>query len=298
VQGGLYASEKTCAGAYRYGFNTQEKDDEVYGAGNLNTALFWEYDTRIGRRWNIDPVKKMFQSNYSVFSCNPIWKIDPNGDDDYYNNAGKYLGSIGEGTEIRLLNKNTVMSKKSFEELKGIMNKDAIDAQMFRKVTVENESSTAASDLFEDYGSKGSNEQSAFIVLNIDKATLSMELCPPTKDDNNEASIVNVQRTDLNSIKKGFEDYCNIKGNTDKIVVGQLHTHPEQKKGYIKPGVSEIKDKAKESDQYLAILFGIPVFAVDKNNVHMVNQKGEITNFLDKKTDVLKKALEVNGGKK
>jgi hypothetical protein len=38
--------------AYRYGFNGQEKDDEVCGSGNLNTAEFWEYDTRLGRRWN------------------------------------------------------------------------------------------------------------------------------------------------------------------------------------------------------------------------------------------------------
>lgn len=47
------------------------------------------------------------------------------------------------------------MSKKSFEELKGIMNKDDIDAQMFRKVAVENNASTAASDLYEDFGKTG-----------------------------------------------------------------------------------------------------------------------------------------------
>ncbi len=39
---------------YVYSFNTQKKMDEVYGKGNLNTALFWEYDTRLGRRWNLD----------------------------------------------------------------------------------------------------------------------------------------------------------------------------------------------------------------------------------------------------
>ena len=34
---------------YRYGFNTQEKDDDVFiGA---YTAEYWEYDSRLGRRW-------------------------------------------------------------------------------------------------------------------------------------------------------------------------------------------------------------------------------------------------------
>jgi hypothetical protein len=44
--------------------------------GNHNTALFWEYDTRLGRRWNIDPVKKEWESPYATFSSNPIWYSD------------------------------------------------------------------------------------------------------------------------------------------------------------------------------------------------------------------------------
>lgn len=40
---------------YRYGFNGQERSDEVKGEGNSYTAEFWEYDPRIGRRWNLDP---------------------------------------------------------------------------------------------------------------------------------------------------------------------------------------------------------------------------------------------------
>jgi len=40
---------------YRFGFNTQERTDEIAGLGNHNTALFWEYDTKLGRRWNLYP---------------------------------------------------------------------------------------------------------------------------------------------------------------------------------------------------------------------------------------------------
>ena len=81
--------------AYRFGFNTQEKDDEVYGAGNLNTAEFWEYDTRIGRRWNLDPKPTDGFSDYSVMLNNPIQNNDVNGDwpslGDYTQKAKSYF---------------------------------------------------------------------------------------------------------------------------------------------------------------------------------------------------------------
>jgi hypothetical protein len=69
---------------YDYGMNGQEKDDEITGvAGAHTTAMFWEYDTRLGRRWNVDPVNKPFESSYAAFGGNPIMNVDPNGDDWY-----------------------------------------------------------------------------------------------------------------------------------------------------------------------------------------------------------------------
>jgi len=82
------------AGSYRFGFNGAESDDEISGSGNLYTAEFWEYDTRIGRRWNVDPVDKPWMSPYHAFSNKPILNIDPNGandsppDDHCINNDG------------------------------------------------------------------------------------------------------------------------------------------------------------------------------------------------------------------
>lgn len=67
---------------YRFGFNGQEKDDEIYGStGSSYTAEFWQYDARIGKRWNIDPVVKHHESPYAAFAGNPIWFADPNGAD-------------------------------------------------------------------------------------------------------------------------------------------------------------------------------------------------------------------------
>jgi len=90
-----------CLSASRYGFNGQEKDDEVNGVtGSSYTAEYWQYDSRLGRRWNIDPVDKPWMSSYHAFSNKPIWNVDPNGaEDNEYNVDGK----TGEKTFV---NKN------------------------------------------------------------------------------------------------------------------------------------------------------------------------------------------------
>lgn len=43
----------TLGGAERYwfGFNGQEIEKEIYGEGNTNSAEYWMYDARLGRRW-------------------------------------------------------------------------------------------------------------------------------------------------------------------------------------------------------------------------------------------------------
>ncbi|NCA84331.1 MAG: hypothetical protein EOM83_02010 [Clostridia bacterium] len=66
---------------YRYGFGGQEKDNEVSGNGNSYTAEYWQYDARLGRRWNNDPIVKTWESPYAAFGNNPIYYNDPNGDD-------------------------------------------------------------------------------------------------------------------------------------------------------------------------------------------------------------------------
>jgi len=92
--------EADTVGKYRYSFNGQEKTDEISGAGNHTTALYWEYDTRLGRRWNLDPVKKSWQSDYACFSNSPIWKVDPDGDDDFFNSEGKLIRQTNTGSKI------------------------------------------------------------------------------------------------------------------------------------------------------------------------------------------------------
>jgi hypothetical protein len=76
----------TAGSGYRYSINGQEKTPEI--ASNTTTAEFWQYDARIGRRWNVDPVLKEYESPYAAFGNNPIWFADPDGSD-----TSKYLSS-------------------------------------------------------------------------------------------------------------------------------------------------------------------------------------------------------------
>lgn len=66
-------------GAYSNGFGSQLKDDEIYGQNNAYSAEFWEYDPRLGRRWNVDPIIKEWECSYAAYSNNPIFLIDPDG---------------------------------------------------------------------------------------------------------------------------------------------------------------------------------------------------------------------------
>jgi hypothetical protein len=63
---------------YRFGFNTQEKTFELNR--DHYTAKFWEYDARLGRRWNVDPKPTVGISDYVVFLNNPIINTDWLGD--------------------------------------------------------------------------------------------------------------------------------------------------------------------------------------------------------------------------
>ena len=78
---GMAMKERTFSNEnYRYGFNGQEQSDELDENGNSYTAEYWQYDARLGRRWNVDPVVVEWESGYATFRNNPIALNDPNGD--------------------------------------------------------------------------------------------------------------------------------------------------------------------------------------------------------------------------
>lgn len=135
VSSTIQQSQQVCSSPknYRFGFNTQEKDDEVYGAGNLNTAMFWEYDTRLGRRWNTDPVVKVSLSSYSVMSNNPILRCDPNGDNDYILLQDGHI-VVEETNEPHRLYATDIKNRKMGKDYSIALSKDESDFLDKRKV--------------------------------------------------------------------------------------------------------------------------------------------------------------------
>jgi hypothetical protein len=81
-------SENKVRNNYLFGFNGIEKTNEISGEGNHYTALFGEYDSRLGRRWNQDPKPVVSISNYAMFANNPIWFSDPQLDSSVWDNKG------------------------------------------------------------------------------------------------------------------------------------------------------------------------------------------------------------------
>lgn len=121
--------------AYRFGFNGQEKDNEVSGTGNTMTAEFWEYDARLGRRWNNDPKSFAYLSTFSCFGNNPILMTDPNGDifgigknkdaSSYYKAEKDVKSLVDEGNQkyVRFENGNVSLDF-------GDMDQDEIDMRI------------------------------------------------------------------------------------------------------------------------------------------------------------------------
>jgi len=280
--------------SYRYGHNTQEKDDEIFNGAY--TAEFWEYDARTLRRWNLDPVVKPWRSGYDAFDNTPIWKVDPNGDDDYYSKAGTYLGRVGEGDKLRIIDKptyGTILENKGgisdFEKASHVLTiQDAGQKQYIEGLN------QAANSINEEHG--------AFIVLdftNEEKPVLRFEQNTNCVADDisisHKTASLNIQGE---SVKVPVtEDGV---ANKNLIIVGEIHTHDDIDKSGNKvvPGVSQSSNSSGGNDVKTATTLKVPVYAVDKNYIHKVDQKGKVEDNKSKDTNVLKDALESKGEKK
>lgn len=86
-------------GGYRHFFNGQEGDNEVFGDGMGLSAEFWQYDTRLCRRWNLDPVFKEYESPYACFAGNPVWLKDPLGKSSWKPDSGAFA----QNNEVRFI---------------------------------------------------------------------------------------------------------------------------------------------------------------------------------------------------
>jgi RHS repeat-associated protein len=120
MQGREFASGK----GYRYGFGSQESDNEVSGRGNSYTAEFWQYDCRLGRRWNVDPRsnEREWLSPYNYVQNKPLNRVDPSGalDAPIYDTDGNFIGTDDDG----LAGQAIIMEKQNFKQ--GMSHSEAL----------------------------------------------------------------------------------------------------------------------------------------------------------------------------
>ena len=81
--GMLVPNRHGSSNSYRYGFNGMEKDDELKGIGNSYDFGARMLDPRVGRWFTYDQMETKFPSNstYNAFNNNPIFYIDPDGNE-------------------------------------------------------------------------------------------------------------------------------------------------------------------------------------------------------------------------
>jgi RHS repeat-associated protein len=128
VHGDFSMIPKSCAGAYRYGFNGMEADDEVKGEGNSYTTEFRQYDPRLGRWLSLDPLFQNFpwQSPYVAFDNNPIVNNDPRG------LAAESTNDVGD-KKGKLQSKRDRLKTKLFKTPRDRQNKkDRLDNKIDR----------------------------------------------------------------------------------------------------------------------------------------------------------------------
>ena len=83
---GVELDGRTVSGGYRFGFQNQEKDDEIKGEGNSVNYTFRMHDPRLGRWLSKDPfeVKYPELSPYTFVANTPLQAIDPDGKRIYF----------------------------------------------------------------------------------------------------------------------------------------------------------------------------------------------------------------------
>ncbi len=97
----------SATGAYRYGFNGKENDNEVKGEGGQQDYGMRIYDPRLGRFLSVDPIGKEFPelTPYQFASNSPIEGIDLDGLEYTSSKRPKVSAFINYNPELKLITK-------------------------------------------------------------------------------------------------------------------------------------------------------------------------------------------------
>ena len=98
------------AEGYRYGFQNQEKDDEIKGVGNSVNYKYRMHDPRVGRFFAVDPLASKFpwNSTYAFSENSTIAFVELEGLEKYFSASGEFIGQIGKKTDIYVVEDKNV----------------------------------------------------------------------------------------------------------------------------------------------------------------------------------------------
>jgi RHS repeat-associated protein len=106
-----------CVVGYRWGFNGQERDNELKGEGNSINYKARIQDTRLGRFLSVDPLAKDYPmlTPYQFASNTPVQAIDLDGLEAYYTVSGGFICQYGTDPTVKVVD-NPAIVRKIYEQ--------------------------------------------------------------------------------------------------------------------------------------------------------------------------------------
>jgi RHS repeat-associated protein len=206
--GSLMPGRKMNASDYRFGYQGQEKDDEISGVTGSHLSFKYRiYDSRTGRFYSVDLLTKSYPmlTPYQFASNCPISGVDLDGLEYYYAANGKFIGVGDPKNTTRKL----VLTKKNQRQIKRQMRKngEVTLSSPTDIITVPNsEVLDKADQAFNE--TESTNHEHSFVVGEKDGTQVTSSL---VEGDENSVEI------------RGFSELTEEGASTSFSV----HTHPD-----------------------------------------------------------------------
>ncbi len=304
-------------GKYQEFFDQEETTEigsVVFNRITNSITHFIAYDTvrseatlepEIISRWiQQDPLadERFDWSPYNFVRNNPILYVDPDGMlDDYYDSYGNYLGSDGEGDNIRLVaegQEQAVSSLLNGNQTTAENRGAARSAENSAVITIDNEGIQNMLQSVGDNTLTSGNEHSMILLLDIYSDNPTITAAQGPTGDNQETNLEYVP-----------ENGAAFDRATGFLIIGQAHGHPKtQKEGEINVSGTSTKDQSTAKSSGVAIYSidaysGSPgrSFTVNRANPNPQRNRDKQTRNVGKTGgtfNIARDALEITGGKR